>query len=126
MNALPMKKILVVDDEESMRLLIRRILEAIPAEVSLADGPEEADRLLAGSAFDLVLLDLLMPVEGGIQLLSRLRGMPAHRSTPVIIVSVIADAETRNVCQSLGVRDYVVKPFQRDALLSAVRAQLAS
>jgi CheY-like chemotaxis protein len=126
MNALPMKKILVVDDEESMRLLIRRILEAIPAEVSLADGPEEADRLLAGSAFDLVLLDLLMPVEGGIQLLSRLRGMPARRSTAVIIVSVIADAETRNVCQSLGVRDYVVKPFQRDALLSAVRAQLAS
>lgn len=120
-----MKKILVVDDEESVRLLIRRILEGIPAEVALADGPGEAESLLADSAFDLILLDLLMPVEGGIQLLTRLRGMPAHRSTPVIIVSVVSDAETRNVCQSLGVCDYVVKPFQRDALLRAVKAQLA-
>lgn len=120
-----MKKILVVDDEESIRLLIRRLLEAIPAAVTLADGPEEADRLLAAGPYDLVLLDLLMPVEGGIQLLTRMRAMPAHRATPVVIVSVMADPETRNVCQSLGVRDYVVKPIQRDVLLNAVRAQLA-
>jgi two-component system, NtrC family, response regulator AtoC len=123
MNA--MKKILVVDDEESIRLLIGRVLEGVAAEVTLADGPAQAARLLAGGAYDLILLDLLMPEEGGIQLLTRLRGMPDHRTTPVIIVSVISDPETRIVCQSLGVRDYVVKPFQRDALLNAVRAQLA-
>jgi CheY-like chemotaxis protein len=121
----PPKKILVVDDEESIRLLIRRLLEAVPAVVTLADGPEEADRLLAAGAYDLVLLDLLMPVEGGIQLLTRMRAMPAHRSTPVIVVSVMDDMDTRHVCQSLGVRDYVVKPIQRDALINTVKAQLA-
>jgi CheY-like chemotaxis protein len=120
-----MKKILVVDDEESIRLLIGRVLEGVAAEVTLADGPAQAASLLAGGAYDLILLDLLMPEEGGIQLLTRLRSMPDHRTTPVIIVSVISDPETRIVCQSLGVRDYVVKPFQRDALLNAVRAQLA-
>lgn len=119
-----MKKILVVDDEESIRLLLGRILETLPAEVTLADGPAQAARQLAASTYDLILLDLLMPVEGGIQLLTRLREMPAHRSTPVIIVSMVADPETRTVCESLGVRAYVVKPFQRDALLATVKAQL--
>ena len=119
------KKILVVDDEESIRLLIRRILEKIPAEVTLAEGPEEADRLLVGGAYNLVLLDLLMPGEGGIQFLTRMRGMPAHKATPVIIVSVMADPETLHVCQSLGVRDYVVKPIQREVLFNTVKAQLS-
>ena len=122
-----MKKILVVDDEESMRLLLRRVLEAIPAtEVALADGPDEAMDRIAERRYDLVLLDLLMPVEGGIQFLTRLRDMPSTRSTPVIIVSAVSDPETRTVCQSMGVSDYVVKPIDRQALLAAVRKQLGS
>jgi adenylate cyclase len=122
-----MKRILVVDDEESMRLLLERVLRAIPAaEVTLAGGPDEAMDRLAERRYDLILLDLLMPVEGGIQLLTRLRDMPATRETPVIIVSVVSDPETRSVCQSMGVRDYVVKPINREALLSAVRNQLGS
>ena len=121
------KKILVIDDEESMRLLLDRVLQAIPSvQVTLAGGPDEAMDRLAERRYDLILLDLLMPVEGGIQLLTRLRGMPATRETPVIIVSVISDPETRSVCQSMGVRDYVVKPINREVLLSAVRNQLGS
>jgi CheY-like chemotaxis protein len=121
------KKILVVDDEESMRLLIQRLVESIPAaEVTLADGPDQALKHLGESRYDLVLLDLLMPVEGGIQVLTRLRGMPNNRSTPVIIVSLVADQETRNVCQALGVNDYIAKPFDRNVLLQAVRKQLGS
>lgn len=122
-----MKKILVVDDEESMRLLLGRVLEAIPAaEVTLAGGPDEAMDRIAEQPYDLILLDLLMPVEGGIQFLSRIRDMPATRATPVIIVSVVSDPETRNTCQSLGVSDYVVKPIDRNVLLSAVRRHLGS
>ena len=122
-----MKKILVVDDEESMRLLLGRVLKAIPAaEVTLADGPDEAMDRIAERPYDLVLLDLLMPVEGGIQLLTRFRDMPSTRAMPVIIVSAVTDPETRSVCQSLGVRDYVVKPIDREALLAAVRKQLGS
>jgi putative two-component system response regulator len=71
-------------------------------------------------------LDLLMPIEGGIQFLTRLRDMPATRATPVIIVSAVSDPETRSVCQAMGVRDYVVKPINREVLLAAVRNQLGT
>lgn len=120
------RKVLIVDDEESMRLLLRRILEPIPAlEVTLADGCEVALRLAAEHTYDLILLDLLMPGIGGIEVLSRIRKSPNQR-TPVIIVSIMADPDTRIVCQSLGVTDYVVKPIDRSALLGAVNARLAA
>jgi DNA-binding response OmpR family regulator len=119
------KSILIVDDEESMRLLLQRILQAIPGlEFTLAGGSEEALRLAAERTYDLILLDLLMPGLDGVEVLTRLRASSANRSTSVIIVSVMADADTRIVCQSLGVRDYVVKPIDRAALIAAVRAQL--
>jgi len=121
------KRILVVDDEESTRLLLERILESIPAlEVTLADGSEEALRLAAGRTYDLILLDLLMPGIGGIEVLSRIRSSTPNKATPVIIVSVMSDQDTRIVCQSLGARDYVVKPIDRTALLAAVNAQLGA
>ena len=121
------KKVLIVDDEESIRLLVRRFVEAIPGvEVTLADGPDSARDRIAERPYDLVLLDLMMPVEGGIQFLTRLRDMPSTRATPVIIVSAVSDPETRTVCQSLGVKSYVVKPIVRETLLTAVRNQLGS
>lgn len=121
------KRILIVDDEESIRLLLGRILESIPAlEVTFADGCEAALRLAAERTYDLILLDLLMPGIGGIEVLSRIRHASSNKATPVIIVSVISDPETRIVCQSLGVRAYVVKPVDRNALLAAVNAQLGS
>lgn len=119
------KKLLIIDDEESMRLLLRRVLQTIPAlEITLADGPDEGMDRIAERPYDLVLLDLLMPIEGGIQFLTRLRDMPSTRATPVIIVSAVSDPQTRSVCQSLGVSAYVVKPIEREVLLSAVRSQL--
>lgn len=121
------RRILIVDDEESIRLLLGRILEAIPAlDVSLADGCEEGLRLAGAHSYDLILLDLVMPGIGGIEVLSRIRHASLNKATPVIIVSVIADPDTRIVCQSLGVRGYVVKPIDRDDLLAAVNAQLGA
>lgn len=119
------KKVLIVDDEESVRLLLERILEAIPGvEITLAPGSDEAVKLAKEHRYDLILLDLLMPGFGGIQVLTQIRASSANQETRVIIVSVLEDADTRIVCQSLGVRDYVVKPINRAALLAAVRAQL--
>jgi two-component system, OmpR family, response regulator ResD len=120
------RKVLIVDDEESMRLLLRRILEPIPAlDVTLAGGCELALQLAAERTYDLILLDLLMPGIGGIEVLSRIRKSP-NKETPVIIVSIMADPDTKIVCQSLGVADYVVKPIDRAALLGAVNAQLTA
>jgi two-component system response regulator ResD len=121
------RRILIVDDEESIRLLLRRILESIPAlEVTLAEGCEEALRLAAERSYDLILLDLLMPGMGGIEVLSRVRNLPPNKATPVVIVSMMADPDTKIVCQSLGVRDYIEKPIDRAAMLAAVNAQLGA
>jgi CheY-like chemotaxis protein len=116
-----MKRVLIVDDEESMRLLLRRVLEGNPAlDVTLADGSAEALKLAAKNSYDLILLDLLMPGTGGIDVLTRIRGGSANRKTPVIIISVMADAPTKIACESLGVSHYLVKPIDREAVLAAV------
>jgi len=120
-----MKRVLIIDDEESLRLLIERILQSLPGlEATLADGGERTLEL-AGRAYDLILLDLLMPGLGGLELLRRIRASAANKATPVIVVSVVSDAATKVVCRSLGVADYVVKPVEREALLRAVKAALA-
>jgi CheY-like chemotaxis protein len=122
-----MKRVLIVDDEESIRLLLRRILESNPGlEMTLAGSGDEAMELTADRAYDLILLDLLMPGKGGIEVLTRIRGGSANRKTPVIIVSVLADPQTRMVCQSMGVSGYLVKPIDREAVIQAVNGVIAA
>jgi len=114
-----------VDDEESIRLLLRRILESNPAlEITLANGSDEALALTAERTYDLILLDLLMPGAGGIEVLTRLRSGSANEKTPVIIVSVLTDPHTKIACQSLGVSGYLVKPIDREAVINAVNGVL--
>jgi CheY-like chemotaxis protein len=121
------KRILIVDDEESIGLLLRRILESNPAlELTLATGGEEALKLAAERSYDLILLDLLMGEVGGIEVLTRLRSGQVNKKTPVIIVSVLADAHTKMACQSLGVSGYLVKPIDREAVIDAVNGAVAS
>jgi DNA-binding response OmpR family regulator len=119
------RRVLIVDDEESMRLILGRTVEAVPnVEITLAGTCEEALQLVASRAFDLVLLDLLMPGVGGIAVLKAIRATPRNKGTPVIIVSVLADEDTKNVCRSLGISDYVVKPIVRESLVATVKAQI--
>ena len=118
------KRILIVDDEESMRLLLGRTVEALPnVEITLAGTCEEALHLAGSRAYDVILLDLLMPGVGGIEVLKAIRSSSSNREAPVIIVSVMADEDTKIVCRSLGISDYVVKPIVRESLVAAVRAQ---
>jgi DNA-binding response OmpR family regulator len=127
MTAAGPRRVLIVDDEESMRLLLGRYVESVPgAEITLAGGCEEALRLTRDRKFDLILLDLLMPGIGGIEVLNRIRAGSPNAGTPVIIVSVMADADTQNVCRSLQIADYIVKPVAREALVASVKARIAA
>ena len=119
------KRVLIVDDEESMRLLLNRIVESIPSvEITLAANCEEALQFAGSRGYDLILLDLLMPGIGGIEVLNRIRAGSQNTATPVIIVSVMSDQATKIVCQSLGANDYIVKPIERQSVIAAVNAQL--
>lgn len=120
-------RVLIVDDEESMRLFLARILTTgMKVEATLAGTCEQALRLAGNYAYDAILLDLLMPGIGGFEVLKELRRASPNEATPVIIVSVLSDAATRERCMKAGANAYVVKPVERNSLISTVKAQIAA
>jgi len=122
----PRHRVLIVDDEESMRLFLARILSTVlKCEVALAGTCEQALRLAGNYAYDAILLDLLMPGIGGFEVLREIRSSTPNVATPVIIVSVLSDAATRERCSALGANAYVVKPVERNSLVATVRGQIA-
>lgn len=124
------RKVLVVDDEEPMRLLLAQYIEHdLDAEVTLAGTCEGALRLAAEKTYDAILLDLMMPGIGGVELLRRIKTDSANKSTPVVIVSILVDAPVEDERMSLGrakaigANAVVSKPVNRKALGVAVKAQ---
>ena len=119
-------RVLIVDDEESMRLLLARILaNGLKVEATLAGTCEQALRLAGNYAYDAILLDLLMPGIGGLEVLREIRRASPNIATPVIVVSVLADQATKDRCTRAGVNAYLVKPVERNSLLATVKAQIA-
>jgi len=120
-------RVLIVDDEESTRLLLARIVSNdLEADVQLAGTSEQALRLTRDYAYDAVLLDLLMPGPGGLAILKDIRSGPPNQATPVIIVSVVGDDRTIAECISAGANVYHKKPVRREALVQALREQIAA
>ncbi len=120
----PRHRLLIVDDEESTRLLIARLLSAgMKCEAQLAGTCEQALRFASSYVFDLILLDLLMPGIGGFAVLYRLRGSTANAKTPVIIVS--SDGAAAQRCLAAGANAYLVKPVQPRELGATIRQHLA-
>ncbi len=120
-------RVLIVDDEESMRLFLARVLAAgLKVEVTLAGTCEQALRLAGNYAYDAILLDLLMPGVGGYEVLKEIRRASPNAATPVIIVSVLSDPATRERCLKAGASAYVPKPVDRQALVATVKAQMAA
>ena len=116
--------ILVVDDSEANRVLLREILELDGHRVVIAtDGP---GALLAARADgpDLVLLDVSMPGMDGLEVCRGLRADPATASLPVILVTALADRNHRLEGIAAGANDYLTKPIDRPDLLLRVRNAL--
>lgn len=127
MNTEPRHRILIVDDEESTRLLIARLLaRGLSAEPQLAGTAEQALRLARNYAYDAILLDLLMPGMGGLELLRQIRRSSANMASPVMIVSVLADRETVERCRDAGADAHLAKPLEERRLVAAVRKLLAA
>jgi DNA-binding response OmpR family regulator len=119
-------RVLIVDDEESMRLFLARILATgLKLEVTLAGTCEQALRLAGNYVYDAILLDLMMPGIGGFEVLREIRQASPNIATPVIIVSALTDQATRERCVRSGANAYVAKPVERNMLVSTVKAQIA-
>lgn len=118
----PRQRILVVDDEPQIRGIVIRALEAAGYEIDFAEeGATGLQRALAGD-YQLIILDLVMPLTDGREILNLLR-----RERPdqhVLVLSCLSDVVTKVNCLDLGAQDYLAKPFSLDELLARVRVQL--
>ena len=120
-------RVLIVDDEESTRLLLARMLsKELKVEAQLAGTCEQALRLAGNYAYDAIMLDLLMPGIGGLGVLREIRASSPNTATPVIIVSVVSDKPTIERCMAAGANAFHHKPVRRAELVETLRKLLAA
>ena len=117
----PPGRVLVVDDEPSVRESVGYALDQEGFDVTLASDGEDAESKLADTDFDLLILDIMMPGKSGLDICREVR---AESAVPIILLTA-KDAEVDKVVGlEVGADDYVTKPFSVRELLGRVRAQL--
>lgn len=115
-----MNKILVVDDEKNIRLVVGKSLEKSGFDIVYAiDGLEAVEKANESNP-DLVLLDLRLPKMNGFLVLEALKSNAATEEIPVIILSALSEEDDVQKAISLGAEDFLVKPISQGALLASV------
>ena len=115
------KHILIVDDDTRICDLLEKFLNKNSYLVSAVHSAEQARQILSGLEFDLIILDVMMPRENGIELTSHLR---EKNKTPIILLTAKGDAEDRILGLEAGADDYLPKPFEPMELLLRIKAVL--
>jgi DNA-binding NtrC family response regulator len=119
---MPRKKVLVVEDEELLRSILRRLLEGEGYEVLTADSAEAALRIFGEKGVDLTLSDIKMAGMDGIELLSSIRAV--DETAPVIMMTAFSSVDTAVAALRHGAYDYITKPFINEDLLQRVKNAL--
>jgi two-component system response regulator AtoC len=114
-----MRRVLVVDDEENIRLVLRTLLKKHGYDVEVADGGEAALAALEAFDPDVILTDVRMPRMGGLDLLGALKAKQ-HPAT-VIVMSAYGNVDLAIEAMKAGAYDYVSKPFKPDEIVLALR-----
>jgi len=117
-------RILVVEDEAALSLLLAYNLEAEGYGVARAERGDDAEVMLAESTPDLVILDWMLPGVSGFELCRRMRARESTRDLPIIMLTARGEESERVRGLSIGADDYVVKPFSVPELMARVRSLL--
>ena len=117
-------RIMIVEDEEPLTLLLRYNLEAEGYAVDTAARGDEAEVKLKEAAPDLVVLDWMLPGMSGIELCRRLRARPETERLPIIMLTARGEESERIRGLATGADDYIVKPFSVPELVARIRALL--
>jgi two-component system phosphate regulon response regulator OmpR len=117
----PQAHLLVVDDDERIRGLLQKFLMRNGFLVTIARNAGQARRLMAGLDFDLVVMDVMMPGEDGIELTRDIR---RRLSVPILLLTARGEAPSRIEGFEAGADDYLVKPFEPKELLLRINAIL--
>jgi two-component system chemotaxis response regulator CheY len=114
------KKILVVDDSESIRALLSMILENAGFEVARAIDGKDALDVLETQSFHLIITDLNMPRMDGISLVKEIRIMQTHNRIPIIMLTTESQTSFKEEARAAGATGWITKPFAPDSLLTVV------
>ena len=106
-----MTKVLVIEDDQEVRQLLHRILAGEGYEVIEAPDAPTGNDMAAAIKPHIILLDLMMPVMDGFEVLSILKSNPDTRAIPVIILTAKIDSESERRCMRSGAADYIKKPW---------------
>jgi two-component system, OmpR family, phosphate regulon response regulator PhoB len=117
-------RILVVEDEDALALIIKYNLESEGYWVECVARGDEAEIRIAEGGLDLVVLDWMLPGVSGLEICRRLRAREATRTLPVIMLTARGDEQERVRGLAIGADDYVVKPFSTPELMARVKALL--
>ncbi len=120
-----MKNVLIVEDSKAIRSMIRVSLEEAGEffAVEAANG-FEALKTLPSRRFDLIITDINMPDINGLELIGFVKSNPEYKAIPLVIVSTEKSDEDKKRGMALGASGYVVKPFTKDVLMTAVKSAL--
>jgi CheY-like chemotaxis protein len=116
-------KILIIDDELSIRMLLENFLSKDFSVTSAADGLAALE-WLEGNLPDLIICDIQMPQMDGYEFLEKVRQRGYTRHTPVIMLSGAESSKDRIKCYRLGAQDFLVKPFNPEELGELIRKNL--
>lgn len=114
------KTILIVDDSASLRQVVKIALTNAGYAVIEAEDGKDALKKLEGKRVNLIISDVNMPVMDGIEFLKNVKVSPAHKFTPVIMLTTEGGEDKKMQGQQAGARAWVVKPFKPEQLLAAV------
>jgi CheY-like chemotaxis protein len=119
-------RVLICDNEEILRALIRATLEAGTYELVEARDGDEAIRIARGERPDVIVLDMMMPGRSGLDVLAELRADDDLASTPVVMLTARARAADREAALAAGADFFLPKPFSPAALAAAVEGLVAA
>jgi two-component system, chemotaxis family, chemotaxis protein CheY len=119
-----MMRILAADDSASMRDMVKMSLGSAGFEVTSAADGEEALRLAVATEFDLVLLDVNMPLRDGFEVVRALRAEPQYRHTPILMLTTESSADSKREGKNAGATGWIVKPFDPAQLIATVHRVL--
>ena len=110
------KKILVIDDEITIRTLLEKFLSHNYEVTALSDGQEGLNWLQTGNIPDLMIVDLEMPVLDGYNFVENVRASGYFKSIPIMMLSGVDSSSERVKCYKLGANDFMIKPFNPEEL----------
>ncbi len=120
-----MKNVLIVEDSKAIRSMIRVSLEEAGEFFAVeANNGFEALKTLPSRRFDLIITDINMPDINGLELIGYVKSNPAYQDIPLVIVSTEKSEEDKKRGLALGAAGYVVKPFRKEDLITAVTQAL--